>query len=304
MFGGFLTEVLLRIIMLYTGIYVFNMELQQRKYEISHKMKLSERLKVITTVIIIFLVELIIYYSGIKKKIGLIIGIPCFVILMPYTVINMIKSLLFYPYSFKLSRELRLVFSLASYGSWTICQGMLSIRSSQYINCFINLSEIIKDFIIVLVLNFWYFTIFFYTITISVLILDEGKICYQHLNQNKQDKKLLFNKSIKCIGIKKWYRTICNFKLIRIILYLSIIFPINSMRTVIGKCIQINVERVIIIALRLSLIGSLLITFVINKYEEILSPKGSDVYEFLCSVVLIPIFITQLVEIKTKSIKN
>ena len=74
------------------------------------------------------------------------------------------------------------------------------------------------------------------------------------------------------------------------------------MRTVIGKCIQINVERVIIIALRLSLIGS--ITFVINKYEEILSPKGSDVYEFLCSVVLIPIFITQLVEIKTKSIKN
>ena len=80
MFGGFLTEVLLRIIMLYTGIYVLNMELQQRKYEISHKMKLSERLKVITTVIIIFLVELIIYYSGIKKKIGLIIGIPCFVI--------------------------------------------------------------------------------------------------------------------------------------------------------------------------------------------------------------------------------
>ena len=63
MFGGFLTEVLLRIIMLYTGIYVLNMELQQRKYEISHKMKLSERLKVITTVIIIFLVELIIQWD-------------------------------------------------------------------------------------------------------------------------------------------------------------------------------------------------------------------------------------------------
>jgi len=59
-----------------------------------------------------------------------------------------------------------------------------------------------------------------------------------------------------------------------------------------------NKGKAVILISRFSIIASLLTVLVIDKYYELFSPSGSSMYEFLCSVIIIPIFITQLIELK------
>jgi hypothetical protein len=65
-----------------------------------------------------------------------------------------------------------------------------------------------------------------------------------------------------------------------------------------SKIASNNLGRTIIIISRISLIISLLIVFLIDKYIQVFSTQGSSIYEFLCSVITIPLIITRIIDIK------
>lgn len=66
----------------------------------------------------------------------------------------------------------------------------------------------------------------------------------------------------------------------------------------ISNILSNNQGKAIIIITRISLVSSLVIVYLIDKYQQIFSPSGSNVYEFICSVIIIPLIIAQLLEIR------
>ena len=62
--------------------------------------------------------------------------------------------------------------------------------------------------------------------------------------------------------------------------------------------LRLNPGKAVILCSRFSLISSLIIVFVIDKYLKVFSCSGSQVYDFLCSVIIIPFLITQIMELK------
>ena len=73
----------------------------------------------------------------------------------------------------------------------------------------------------------------------------------------------------------------------------------NKLKSLISV-LEKNLGKGIILSSRISLVSSLLIVFLIDKYQKILSESGSEVYEFFCSVLIIPFLITQLSELRKK----
>lgn len=56
-------------------------------------------------------------------------------------------------------------------------------------------------------------------------------------------------------------------------------------------------DKRIVLLSRFSIVFSLTTLFFIDKYNKVLSNSGSEVYEFLCGVIIIPMVITQALEI-------
>lgn len=67
--------------------------------------------------------------------------------------------------------------------------------------------------------------------------------------------------------------------------------------------LETNQGKNIMILSRVSLVFSLLCVYFVDKYQGVLSSLGSEIYEFLCSAILIPLFIAQLTELKEASVK-
>ena len=59
-------------------------------------------------------------------------------------------------------------------------------------------------------------------------------------------------------------------------------------------------SKVVIISSRISLISSLLIVYLIDKYEQVFSKSGSEVYGFLSSVIIIPFLISQISSLRSR----
>jgi hypothetical protein len=59
-----------------------------------------------------------------------------------------------------------------------------------------------------------------------------------------------------------------------------------------------NQGEFIIIVSRFSIIVSLLLVNWMDRYLEILSEPGSKIYEFISGVIVIPLLITQIAELK------
>lgn len=72
----------------------------------------------------------------------------------------------------------------------------------------------------------------------------------------------------------------------------------KKMKVFFSKLLKKDQSSVIILGSRVSLIVSLMIVYVIDSYQYILSNEGSKVYEFICSVVLIPFLAKQYGKLK------
>ena len=230
------------------------------------------------------------------------------------------------PLDFKATNHNENAFVIVGYIAFALTKFLSKENSYDYILQIIPYRNIfLFDTIKIISLLFWYFSLFFFPLVFLMLILIKMiEICesiYCALARNKENKKknrsysefvLLSNlvyfriKNIpkehidKIIIYWSYWVGCCMVDGIRVIVYfvLTIVKGLLSIaKTTIKKiCLYLknNMGKVIVICSRLAIIFSLLLTYIIDKYECILSNSGSDVYEFVCSVLLIPFLITSI----------
>lgn len=187
---------------------------------------------------------------------------------------------------------------------------------------------------VVVVLIFWYFSILFFTAAFFMLFINKTLRIYRNLTKevrnksrnkhketNGRNERERLSEKIWAWNEKKqhargWRKVLLYFGwFICLILETLKEFILALMRVIkdllrllfIGfpKWLLVQVKKLldlleqdlgkaIIISSRISLVGALLIVYLVDKYQKVLSAEGSDVYEFLCSVIMIPFLITQL----------
>lgn len=190
------------------------------------------------------------------------------------------------------------------------------------------------DAIKMVVLIFWYFAIIFFTLTFLILFIHKMIIICNRFKKKSNNKSIERNKKIvekgrtnhiseevwnkieKIPRKKKWKRIFFCFlwiivlvcetvkifivAMVNMIKDLFIVIVIGLPRLLYNQIKKIfnsleqNQGKGIIVSSRLSLVGSLLIVYLIDKYQKIFSAEGSEVYEFFCSVIMIPFLITQI----------
>lgn len=70
------------------------------------------------------------------------------------------------------------------------------------------------------------------------------------------------------------------------------------------RLLQDNQGKKVMFTARISLVGAFLIVFCIDKYFGIFSAGGSGIYEFMCSMFVIPFLISQVNNLKEKRLQN
>ncbi len=137
----------------------------------------------------------------------------------------------------------------------------------------------------------------------------EVELKINNLSKNKRLKKcmlwlwwfLLAIVDIVFMYIKLIYEFI---KSIFLIIVLSIPRFIESVKKWVFEKLINEQGKTIIVMSRFSLVFSLMIVYFINKYNSIFSNKGSEIYEFLCSVIIIPTLITQIIDLRSDKNNN
>lgn len=200
-----------------------------------------------------------------------------------------------------------------------------------------------SDIVKILVLIFWYFSIIFFTISFFVLFVHKAIIIFKRFmkqsnnrrgkqNREKKEKErkriseeiwIMIEKTSrihkwkKCFLVLLWifcliYEAVMVFvlafiKMLKELLWIVVIGLPRKLWAHMKKILDLLEQdqgKGIIISSRTSLVASLLIVFLVDKYQGIFSESGSEVYEFLCSVIMIPFLITQLSTLKKNGDMN
>ena len=198
-----------------------------------------------------------------------------------------------------------------------------------------NLSNDESDILKAILLIFWYFSIVFFTVVFSILSVHKVIVifkmyiklpnCKKHeIKRKSKDWKKISEKiwnKIETIPQKKIWKKIFGYLIWLLVLVIDVVvvFMIAFVRMLIDliRVMLIIIPRnlwgyikkglsklendqgkAVIISSRIALVSSLLIVFCIDKYKHLFSNDGSAVYEFICSVILIPFLITQLGALK------
>ncbi|MCM1399177.1 MAG: hypothetical protein NC225_06800 [Clostridium sp.] len=257
-------------------------------------------------------------------------------VLILYSIWSFVQDVFIKSYDFILTKEKeRTLFFAGCFsggGFWFI--KYLNDKSIVVQSVLLELPFALKDFILILVLILLYYLNIFFISSFFVLSLHNiiifinsqmgkkgGK---QKKNRKKRHKKKIKNFSAKKVKILKFNKTkigyhICHiihilgeivffiidslFQWMRILVYLIIKFPFIVARGIFRKLISRlsgDQGKTIIFLSRLSLLVSCIVVYIIDKYNCIFSAQGSESYEFLCSVILIPLVITQLADLKNR----
>lgn len=200
-----------------------------------------------------------------------------------------------------------------------------------------NLTNYESDILKAVLLIFWYFSIVFFTIAFSILGVHKVIVIFKkyiklpdckknEFKREPKDWQRISEKSwnkIETIPQKKVWKKIFGYLiwLLALIIDVVVVFMIAFIRMLIDliRVILIIIPRklwgyikkwlsklendqgkAVIISSRIALVSSLLIVFCVDKYNHLFSNEGSAVYEFICSVILIPFLITQLGALKEK----
>lgn len=201
-----------------------------------------------------------------------------------------------------------------------------------------NLTNYESDILKAILLIFWYFSIVFFGVVFSILSVHKLIVIFKKYIKLPNCKKHEFKwkskdwqkisekiwNKIEVIPQKNIWKKIIYYLiwLLVLIVDVAVVFMIAFIRmlidlirvmliiiprkmwgyikTLLGK-LENDQGKAIIISSRIALVSSLLIVFCIDKYKHLFSADGSAVYEFICSVILIPFLITQLGALKEKN---
>lgn len=191
-------------------------------------------------------------------------------------------------------------------------------------------SILLLDAIKMIVLIYWYFATIFFALTLLILILHNIAVLFGSKDKENKNLKLPYREFKTVFLSKKIERRIKNeaflkrlvfsifwvisliidsvksffvsaVNLVYSMIVIVVFYPKNVYIKVLDYLInllRLNPGKAVILCSRFSLISSLIIVFVIDKYLKVFSCSGSQVYDFLCSVIIIPFLITQIMELK------
>ena len=232
---------------------------------------------------------------------------------------------------------------LAGYFTFLISKWLFANLESLRLDLALSsLPLFVEDFILMVGLTLWYFSISFFGITFLFLSFNKISICINEKRKGEKTIKKLcdfrlsnregvafylkIDEKIKLIRKEKSIdRLRCLFAKIAWVVIGPVIMGVevlvNFMFNFFAICINIvvsdfgtgilkledlftkNQGRRIIVVSRFSLVFSLLVVFVIDKYCGVFSVYGSKIYEFVCSVILIPLFISQLTKLRETDVE-
>lgn len=195
-----------------------------------------------------------------------------------------------------------------------------------------------RDLLLVLMFTFWYFISSFLILTFILLSLFKINAIVMKLKKKyasrkdmatkkeKDEESFYFSKYIiKKIDFYKdkrkfavlfmyiiWIPIIFLDVIIEVLklfakqikMYLDFLrFVIDYIRVKVSRLSMVlipNQGRNLVLISRVSIVFSFLVTYYLDSYYGILSKAGSRIFEFFCSVMIIPILISQIVKINSK----
>ena len=253
-------------------------------------------------------------------------------------IFEFVRYVFFKSSDFKMTRVIESSMWLIGFSTYLVCYSLEIEGLGKIIEqSLVNLANYESDILKAILLIFWYFSIIFFTIAFSILSIHKVIVILKKYIKKPDFKKCEFKweskdrqriseqiwNKIETIPQKKvWKKIFCYpIWLLVLIIDVVVLFMIAFIRMLIDliRVMLIIIPRklwgyikkwlsklendqgkAVIISSRIALVTSLLIVFCIDKYNHLFSNEGSAVYEFICSVVLIPFLITQLGALKEK----
>ena len=265
----------------------------------------------------------------------LILSYIFFLVLLSFAISNLLRSVYFNPSSFKIMPENENIIGVVGFFLYLLCNELPQILESDFIvHCTIKY-PLLSDFIYFLGIVGWYYSILFFS-SVFILIFSYHICSYIFKERKPKEFQQLFNCDENKINIRSYienfaiqWLTLHNHKLIHriykklwpilVVFFITIdaflnafyqfiwliingsLYLLTSLKISIFTALLHSPERKIIFLSRSLFAFSLLIVYTIDHYQGIFSPAGSEMYEFICSVVLIPFLITELSKIRKKS---
>lgn len=257
------------------------------------------------------------------------------IVVIPYSIWSFIQYVFIKPFDFELTKIRESALGLTGFILYGICGIIANGDSGNQINqLLLKIDPVIADLLTIALLTFWYFTVTFFTLSFFILTLHKINIFVRSRIKNKKPtvtskrtseknglilSKLILEKIDMCKDGKPWIKVkyyvfwvvcipvdlligllkVMYIDAVKLIFIASKRFLRNGVRFLVN-ILSKNQGKAIIIVSRVSLVGSLIFVYLIDKYQQIFSISGSEIYEFICSVIIIPLLITQLIEIRSK----
>nr|WP_312579308.1 hypothetical protein [Sedimentibacter sp.] len=307
------------------------------------KIKLPDIIKILVLLAIVIPVFIIVLSHRVKPVIYVfsVIALLMGVVVLPYAIWIFVQYVFIKPFDYELTRYRESSLGLIGIIILFVYAMMLQEDISNYINkLMLNIEPIFSDLLLMFFLTFWYFSLLFFTMSFSVLILHKVKVMIKikirpnnpinNSIKNEKNKKMyyLLSQAVEKIEILPKTKIVkkisCNIlwllcvaidtiiaflitviDILKELLSIIILVPqkiIYNGGKALLRALSKNQGKTIIIISRISLVVSLLLVYFIDKYKKVFSAPGSEIYEFLCSVIIIPFLITQLTDLKNAQI--
>ncbi len=308
-----------------------------------HILKIVSQILVITTVVCIGfykIVEFVVGFKWLLSYIVVLLGIISCGITFIYFVVKFFQFIFLEETNFILTTIREKAVFFTGFFSYIVCYVLVAQKESIEIS-FGSMEVYQADMIKMLTMIFWYFSIPFFSLAFFRLALHKictlfsrcsGKILELNVDDLDEPKKIeLFSNKIwnsfeklsnKCLLRKALmyvvWLILVAVDTIFILLFglknifgtlrkkLFVLFPrkIGNRLKCMKRLLQENQGKKVMFTARISLVGAFLIVFCIDKYLGIFSAGGSGIYEFMCSMFVIPFLISQVNNLKEKRLQN
>lgn len=269
-------------------------------------------------------------YLIIKYPSKILMAIVALFMIMGFvlSLLECIKFIFFTPSKFKVTKESENSLWLAGIFVYSACK----IFSESNINIDdVYMKAITIDFVKMTCLTIWYFSVIFFSSIFLILsihnlvakfhkgtqIVDKvkkenfqewtvkwnsEKIWDSAKKEKRNYKKILLHGSWLIFWlidiIKAYFMSGVNIVYMMFAVIVALIIRLKKGIDYLLNRIGENQDKTVVICARLALVISLIIVYVIDNYKHIFTEGGSNVYMFLCSVIIIPMTITQITTLK------
>lgn len=301
----------------------------------SKEHKLRQRIKIVFGMVIMLVaLAFMLKYCFI---VFMFMAFLMFLIVTPCVIGDFVRYIFGKEYGYEMTPRTEKVILLCGSFAWFVCVAIADEKTINEILHRFYSTKFLEDLLKAALLNMWYFSVVFFSVTCLLILIHKIYILWKQKEnkKGKKAKKTQLNRR-EISAEYKWLKRIENTidilskykKFKRIMLYILWLFVlvIESLKVFLAvtisyccdlitiivylvknMCCKImgylkqsivtNYGQNILFVSRIAFVFSIGVVYLLDQYQGILSESGSSVYEFICSVIIIPFLITQLSEL-------